>query len=560
MRREALRFFRLAGSRLPRSLRAEIVRAIHVGPKTKPPKDFPNYDEFIRHEKSLRLHKLTVSGARLDKKSRALAQEVAPDAETALEERDEFLSWHGEARRIGDEEFAPRDLVDGSVESVVAALDSGEIREDELRDWSLRSRQKLLAPFAGLAKQGRWPAEYWQGLLWFVTEPRERPGPHTRLQEYVARVVLTAPQELVNAIDSAVAGFVKRLAEEYGTGRETELRELWNMAWTGKGDPRPQGLGIDDSLTQALNHPAGKLADAALVRLWKYKLQAGAGLPSAVRPYFVAIGSDPDGHLGRVMLTTRLNHLFAIDPEWTEEHLIGRLRPAQSDEAAELWAAYGWSPMIGPDLLKAFKHPFLEFLQERREHNHRLNNLRGLFMTVCLEAPNELTAEEIRGVVGRMSEEDLKTVLRSLKRRLSGEPAERATTWGDKVIRGSTTIGRERRIAIRPQLLKRCWTCLLSVAKRFRMLLIGHWSTCALWKGMGSIGLRNTDMANSIRIVCFECLTEWWTRKFYRSTNGPPLLKFLIRSEPRMPASLATAAFRGCTRSQRNDRWLTYTS
>ena len=398
LRRETLRFFRLAGSRLPRSLRAEIVRAIHSGPKAKPRRVNSNYAEIIRREKTLRLYKLTVSGARLDKKSRALAEDIAQDAEAAPEERDEFLSWHDQARRIGDEEFAPKDLVRASVADVVAALDGGEISQDELRGLVARKPAKIARALRRLAKQGRWPAEYWQGLLWFVAEPRERPTLHTRLQEFVARVILTAPQQLVNAIDSAVADFVKRLAEEYGTDRETELRELWNMAWTDKGDPRPQELGIDDSLTQALNHPAGKLADAALVRLWKYELQAGAGLPSAVRPYFVAIGSDPRGHLGRVMLTTRLNHLFAIDPEWTEEHLIGRLRPAQSDEAAELWSAYGWSPTIGPDLLKAFKHPFLEFLQESREHNHRLNNLRGLFMTVCLEAPSELTAEEIQGV------------------------------------------------------------------------------------------------------------------------------------------------------------------
>ena len=433
LHREVLRFFRLAGSRLPRSLRAEIVRTIHAGPKAKPRKAIPNYAVIIRREKAIRLYKLTVSGTRLDKKSRALAEEVLPDAEGSSDERDEFLGWHGEARWIGDEEFAPKDLVDGSVEGVVAALASGEVREDELRGLVAQKPAKIARALLRLARQGQWPAEYWQGLLWFVAEPRKRTVRHTRLQEYVARLILSAPEELVSAIDSAVAGFVKRLAEEYGTDREAELRALWNLAWTGKGEPRPQGLGIDDSLTEALNHTAGKLADAALVRLRKYKLQAGAGLPSAVRPYFVAIGSDPDGHLGRVMLATRLNHLFAIDPEWTAEHLIGRLRPAQSDEAAELWSAYGWSPTIGPDLFNAFKGPFLEFLAKRRERNHRMNNLRGLFMTVCLEAPNELTAEEIRGVVGRMSEEDLKTVLGSLKRRLSGEPAERAKTWGDKV-------------------------------------------------------------------------------------------------------------------------------
>ena len=38
LRREALRFLRLAGSRLPRNLRTEIVRTIHAGPKSKPRK------------------------------------------------------------------------------------------------------------------------------------------------------------------------------------------------------------------------------------------------------------------------------------------------------------------------------------------------------------------------------------------------------------------------------------------------------------------------------------------------------------------------------------------
>ena len=76
LRREVLRSFRLAGTRLPRSLRAETVRAIHVGPRAKPRRALPNYAEIIRREASLRLHKLSVSGVRLDKKSRALAEEL----------------------------------------------------------------------------------------------------------------------------------------------------------------------------------------------------------------------------------------------------------------------------------------------------------------------------------------------------------------------------------------------------------------------------------------------------------------------------------------------------
>ena len=51
----------------------------------------------------------------------------------------------------------------------------------------------------------------------------------------------------------------------------------------------------------------------------------------------------------------------------------------------------------------------------------------------CLEAPNELTAQEIHGVVEAMSEEALKTALGSLKQRLRGDPDERARIWHGKV-------------------------------------------------------------------------------------------------------------------------------
>ena len=122
LRREVLRLFRLAGTRLLRGLRAETVRAIHAGPRAKPRRALPNYAEIIRREASLRLHKLSVSGVRLDKKSRALAEELEPGGEGGHEERDEFLSWHGEARWVGDEEFAPKALLKGSVDDVVEAL------------------------------------------------------------------------------------------------------------------------------------------------------------------------------------------------------------------------------------------------------------------------------------------------------------------------------------------------------------------------------------------------------------------------------------------------------
>ena len=432
MHREVLRFFRLAGKRLPRSLRAEIVRAIHAGPRAK--RGWGSTGDFdrLRHQKALFLHKLCVSGARLDKKSRALADEYAASA-AGDDERDEFLAWHGVGRWVGDEEFAPKELVEGSVADVVAALKEQGVGQDGLRGLVVLKRVKVASALRRLAKQGVWPASYWQGFLWHLAEPRERKGQPARLHDHVAGILAEAPDGLFNEIGSAVAGFVSRLAEAYGTDREDDFRLLWVKAWTGKEDVEPETVDLGDPLTDALNHPAGKLAEAALVRLRKYEPEIGAGLPEAVRPYFDAIGEDPGGQLGRVMLATRLHYLFAVDLGWATEHVIDRLSPDRSQEAASLWSAYGWSPSVGPDLLRAFKGPFLEILRSEGPEYRKIGNLRSLFMTVCLEAPEELSEQEIRGVVDALPENGLKTVLGSLKRRLTGEAAERERIWCEMV-------------------------------------------------------------------------------------------------------------------------------
>ena len=113
--------------------------------------------------------------------------------------------------------------------------------------------------------------------------------------------------------------------------------------------------------------------------------------------------------------------------------MIARLSPGRSQETASLWSAYGWSPSVGPDLLRAFKGPLLEILRNEGPEYRKLGNLRSLFMTVCLEAPEELTEQEIRGVVDALPENGLKTILRSLKRRLTGEAAERERIWREMV-------------------------------------------------------------------------------------------------------------------------------
>ena len=434
LQREVLRFFRLAGLRLPRTLRAEIVRAIHAGPKSNPRRPPPNYAALIRRQKALRLFKLTTSGARLDKRSRAIAEQYDPPPLGEPIERDEFTIWRGTPRWVGEEELAPTDLRDATVAEVATEIENDNIEPVAFRSLVGVKPVKVTRALLKLARRDIWPAMPWQRLLWTVTEPGSEPTPATRLQTHIAQILACAPDTLFEENGSAAADFAKGLANAYATNREQEYATLWMRVWRAMSAIAPPSDAVtDDPLMEALNHPAGKLADGAIARLLNYEPRAGEQLPEPVRPYFEAIAGDAAGHLGRVMLATRLYFLFGVDPDWIEARLIPLFSLGRSEEASNLWYAYAWSGTIGPNLLLALKEPFLEVLRAGDANVRTEQNLAAMFVVICLEAPTELTDDEVHSVVDRMSEDALKTVLGCLKDRLRGDPTAQAQNWRDRI-------------------------------------------------------------------------------------------------------------------------------
>ena len=427
LRREALQFLELAGSRMPRDLRTEIVRAIHEGPK----KSQAGYGKYLRREKTLRFRALDRSGARLDKRSKALAEEGKPAGEDVPEKRDEHAFRNGGTPWMAIEEFAPQDLLEGTVGEVVTALRDKLVDPIGFEGLAQLRPVKAASALRRLARCAVWPVRFWRTFLVSVARLREQGKLRKRLEKYVVHLLVAAPDELFAGVGPSGADFVKCLAEAWSIEREPPLRELWSKAWTGAcmaGD-----ADSEDPLADALDHALGRLAEAAFIRLEKYDTVDNEGLPAEVRPYFDTIGAAPRGRLGRFVLAKRLHRLFSIDRGWTRQHLISRLSWVDSEEARDLWTGFAWSPTVGPDLFDAIKAPFLDVLGRYGELGRRGENLVELFITICLDAPREMSADEIDGVVDSLSEEALTVALRSLGIRLDGDSGERARAWDDKV-------------------------------------------------------------------------------------------------------------------------------
>ena len=384
-------------------------------PKSRP----DGYDETIVREKVLRLHKLAVSGAQLDKKSMALAAKW-PVGDTD-EDRNEFLSWT-DFRWVDSREEAPPELVEGTADELASTLSGGEIDEWRFRGLIKRRPDKVTLAFQRLAERGEWPKRYWKHFLWLAP---------VQSAEEVVQLLTDAPDDLFSGVDSAAASFVNELAEKYDIDQETKLRPLWDRAWEGAPETEASSA---DPLDRALSNATGRLAEAALARLWKYAPTFGGTLPAPTRPYFDKIAGDPKGYWGRVRLSLRLYDLFGIDPDWNREHLIPLLDPAHpAGEAHSLWAAYAQSQKAGPDLLAAFKDSLLKILKSLETVSHHGDALVSLFIAVCLEAPNELTEEAIRDVTGSFSDDALQAVLDNMTHRLNGNTEERALIWRTRI-------------------------------------------------------------------------------------------------------------------------------
>ena len=433
LRREVLRFSRLSGSRLPRSFRTKVVGAIEKGPRPKSSEWISDDPAYIRREKAIRLNKLSASGVRLDENSSALAETADSVAEGVAIDRDEFLMWHGKGRVVGEEERGPQELLDGPVDKLAASLEDASISPGDFRSIAYAKPVKAIAALRRASGRGVWPGAHWQQFLWSYTQSQNQPNRRYRLQEHVARTLATANDELFASVGSPAAGFVKILSEVYGTEKEEVFGVLWSKCWAGVSGSAPDFDRFDGPLTSAMNDSAGILAEAALVRLQKRKPRLGSGLTDPIRPYFDAIGKDPNGQLGRVILATRLNYLLAIDPDWTKTHLIPRLMPGSSDEANSLWSSFCWSPKVGPDLLDVFKESFLAMLHDGAEVGPTASGLPELFVSICLEMPGALTDNEIQGVIDRFSEHALESALGRLTEHLTVDQSQKKQIWQDKV-------------------------------------------------------------------------------------------------------------------------------
>lgn len=230
---------------------------------------------------------------------------------------------------------------------------------------------------------------FWQTFL--RTEPRKDDSSAFSVQVAKAMLKLTETQ-LAEIALTASDWFEKKGRELQGEDGAT-FDALWSKfitALTAVQEANTSALVREndsvDWATEAINSPAGNLAQFLVSHKGKEKFEPNEGMPEAWlrrAEQLLALPGD-SRRFALVIFAYDLGFLFAVDPKWAEDKLLSVIDASHGERADReaLWAGFFWRARIPTaQLLQRIKPSIVELLQGEDAHRrHHLEVLAGILL------------------------------------------------------------------------------------------------------------------------------------------------------------------------------------
>lgn len=232
-------------------------------------------------------------------------------------------------------------------------------------------------PFAGLcashpimalsalrreAKRGEYPEWAWRRYL----NSDQRKEDSGRLKNFIAELIIGADDEALKCIVYPVSEWFHSTTDNLPDECVPIFERLGKRLLGFLSDnPDAGGSGVvrgnrdPDWATEALNSPAGKIAQALYHDPRRNDLSENQGLPADWRSMVegaLALPGD-NGRFALVFFSYHLNWFHHVDSKWTQEKLLSVLRTNNADTLDAWWTGYLWGARYLPsfDLFQVLK-------------------------------------------------------------------------------------------------------------------------------------------------------------------------------------------------------------
>lgn len=279
--------------------------------------------------------------------------------------QEEFLVW---TYGTGDPDFEAEIqhiLVPEELEAMVAWLtdDIGKpAHQFNVKDnWAQLCREKPEKAFSGLdalSLRDRWnPKRIDEALSTWRDESLLEHG-----LAFVRKHILSCP----DAVFSELANSLALWCEEAAKKRIIDDTFLIQIAKRIIDSPTvlEQRASFEgDPISQAINHPVGRIMEALLSRCFGKTIKKGESIPLIYKDLFTHVSDTPTRGLrhGRVILASRIIGLYYADENWVREHLYPLLDwNRNAGEAKAAWCGFLWTNRPHVPLMQEIKNHFLQ--------------------------------------------------------------------------------------------------------------------------------------------------------------------------------------------------------
>jgi hypothetical protein len=169
----------------------------------------------------------------------------------------------------------------------------------------------------------------WQSLLSFQARQHDKP----RFVVVLARRLARVPDSILTDVRGVATSWLEQSRKVMFEADPEGCLILWDrlVGVLERGDPALRASNVRgprrEWVTEAINAPAGKLAETLMADPRLNSLSVGAGLPSEFAPRAERLLplEDEAGRHALVVFGLRLNWFFAVDAAWTERNLLSVL-------------------------------------------------------------------------------------------------------------------------------------------------------------------------------------------------------------------------------------------
>lgn len=204
-----------------------------------------------------------------------------------------------------------------------------------------------------------------------------------------------------------------------------------------------RGSNEPDWTMEAINSPTGKIAESLFNDPRKNDLDPGQGFPREWLFYVEALLALPND-LRRhtlVILFHNLNWFYAIDPKWTDEHLLPAFHRGGSDDRDAAWSGFLWGARTpNKELYMRLKDDMLEFaaspLPSRRSYGEIIAGMILAGWGTVNDATGErfISNDEMHSLLLKVDDEFRSRVLWQAQKWSSKDNDNSPEKWGSQLI------------------------------------------------------------------------------------------------------------------------------